>query len=336
MKTPCFTIALLCLLVVPLSGQTTNQTSPQEQMRVWLDSNAPTQRRLEAMFTFIGGNEGSAALRQNYEANPKAVSDALVFSFVHGNAGHQTAAFYFTIGLQDRTAYSQMVEPALRSPNREARGMAMGAAAFFQDRSELVVSALLTELRSTNSPSNLREACSAAAKLEVQEAIEPMADLVANSSLARARGVAEALARYPSLPADVLKRLEAARARFEHDQAEADKRPKTAMQEALEKERKANFIPSEFELLLKALDKIKEKAQLPSPADATQPAKAAKKAGKPTMDGKTSPTNSLATQTDSPTSPARSSGAGGKNLLLFLGLASLAVIAWFLLKGRGQ
>lgn len=336
MKTPYLTIGLLCLLAARLSGQTTNQPSPQEQVRVWLDANASTERRLEAMFNFIGGNEGDAALRQSYEANPKAVSDALVFSFVNGNAGHQTAAFYFTIGLQDRTAYSRMVEPALRSPNREARGMAMGAAAFFQDRSELVVSALLTELRSTNSPSNLREACSAAAKLEIQEAIEPMADLMANSSLAKARGVAEALARYPSLPADVLKRLELARTRFEREQAEANKRPKTPMQEALEKERKANGTPSEFDLLFKALDKVKEKAQLSPPADAKQPTKAAKKDGKTTGDAKASPTSSPATQTASPTSEATSGGANRSNWLMVLGLVSLAVIAWFLLKGRGQ
>lgn len=338
MKTLLLSITLLWLLVTPLSGQTTNQPSPQEQTRVWLDSNAPTQRRLEMFFIFTHGNEGEAALRSSYAANPKAVSDALVFSFDHGHAGHQCLALYLSNGLQDRTAYSRMVEPALRSSDHEVRRSALGVAAFFDDRSEAVVSAALAELRSTNSSSNHDLAGAVAAKWQLQEAIEPLIDSVANSSLGWARTAAESLARYPSLPAGVLTRLEAARTRFEREQAEEDKRPKTATREWLEKERKANGTPTEFELLFKALDKAKEKALLP-PAPSMEPSKTVKetrKSGKSAVDGKNPPLGSPLVEKASPASSANPSGTGRSNLLLFLGLASVAVIAWFLLKGRAR
>lgn len=336
MKTLPLSITLLCVLVAPLSGQTTNQPSAQEQIRVWLNANAPTQSRLDASSIFTHGNESEAALRHSYAANPKAVSDALVFSFEHGNAGHQCLALYLSNGLQDRTSYSRMVEPALRSPNYEVRSMAMGAAGFFEDRSELIVSALLAELRSTNSPSNLDTACGVASRLQLQEAIEPLADLVTNSSLGWARLAAESLSRYPSLPAGVLTRLEAARSRFGREQEEADKRPKTPTQEWLEKQRKANGTPSEFELLFKALDKAKEKAQLPLPPgmEPTKVPEETKKRRKSAEGGKAASAETPAIHKESASSATHSAGNGRSSLLTFIGLVSLSVVAWVLLKSR--
>lgn len=148
--------------------------------------------------------------------------------------------------------------------------------------------------------------------------------------------MAESLAFYPSLPAGVLPRLDAARSRFEREQAEADRRPKTPTQEWLEKQRKANATPSEYELLFKALDKAKEKALLP-PVPVVEPSKApkdTKKTVKSAVDGKTSPTNSPAARNESAASAASAGGTGQSGLLVFFGLAALAVIAWFLLKGR--
>ncbi len=329
-------VVLLCLLGVRLSGQPTDLPPLQDQLAIWLNPGAATQSRLDAFAALTKRNEFQGVSLQSYAVNPKAVTDSLVFSFEHGQSGHQCFALMLAVWVQDRACYSTMIEPALRSSDREVRGFAMGAAEFFNDRSEVVVSALLAELRTTNLLSNLQKACLISAKLEVKEAIEPMADLVANSSLGRARGAAEALAHYPSLPAHILARMEVARTRFERAQSEANKRPQTPTQEWLEKQRLSNGTPSEVELLLKALDKVKEKAQLPPPADAKHPetTKATKKAGKSSVDWKTAPSGSQIAEKDS-TAPTTKSGETSRNsLLVFLGLVSLGVIAWFLLKGR--
>lgn len=338
MKTLSIAIALLCLLAASLSGQPANQPLLQDQLETWLNSQTPRQSRLDTFIALIRRTELQGAMLERYAVNPKAVSDALVFTFGHGDAGHQGLALQWAVGVQDRASYSRMIEPALHSPNPEVRSIAMGAAGFFKDKSEVVVLGLLAELRSTNSPSNLDTACAVAAMLQLQEAIEPMADLVANSSLGRARGVAESLAGYPSLPASVITRLEAARTRFEREQAEADKRPKTPTQEWLEKQRKDNSTPSEFELLFKALALANEKALLPPPARIEQ-AKDSTTAKQPkigTVEGKTSPAIVPATQTASPVSTPNSGTAGRNGLLLLLALASVAVIAWILLRGGGR
>lgn len=323
-------MTLVCALMVPLMGQTTSQPPPQEHVRVWLDANAPTERRLEAMFNF-SGNESVVALRQIYEADPKAVSDALVFSLLNGNAGHQCQALFWGFGLQDRTSYSQMIGPALRSPDYEVRGSALSSARFFDDRSELVVSSIVAEIGSTNL-SNARDAASQlAVKWNLPEAIEPLLSLVTHTNVTWASMAAGSLSAYAYLPPETLPKLEAALARAEYKATNMVRYTNMALNPP---QSHAWAVDG----LVVALRKAKEKALLPPSAriEQAKDSTAAKHLRIGTVEGKTSPSRSPAAQTASPVSTPSSGTAGRNSLLVLLGLASVAVIAWILLRGGGR
>lgn len=325
-------IVLLCLLVVKAVSRLSAQPQVHEKMTVWLNPQANQKSRVDAFLAIATSGETWGELTKRYASNSEAVSDALILAFEQSEkAGGQPHALYYMMVVGDRASYSQVVERALSSSVNEVRGNAFSAAAVFGDRSGLMVSALVSEIRNTNAPPNFSLACRASAKLQLEEAIEPLTDVVAHSGLGRASTAVNALAEYPSLPAQALTRLDAARTRFEREQSEANKRPKTAFQLSM-----TNPGLSEFEFLFKALDKVKEKALLPPPPgmEAPKARNPGKKTEKAPVVGKAAPTGRPVTEKDSAIPAAKSGGAGRSSLLVFLGLASIAVIAWFLLKGR--
>ncbi len=331
MKTFSSFITLLCLLAVLLSGQTVTEPPLQEQMGVWLNPKAAAQSRLDTFIALIRRNEFQGALLQSHATKPKAVSDALTFSFENGQPSHQYFALYWTLGVQDRSCYSRMIEPALRSPSHEMRSLALGTALHFDDRSELVVSSIVAEIGSTNLSNARGTASQLAVKWNLTEAIEPLLSLVTHTNVTWASLAAGSLSAYAYLPPDALPKLEAALARAEFKATNMVRYTNTAL------------IPPQSHAwavdgLVVALRKAKEKAQTPPPPG-MEPSKtpsATKKPRTSAVDGKTAPTGSPVAEKDSPTSTASSGGTGQNNLLLLLGLASIAVIAWFLLKGRGH
>lgn len=330
MKTLLKILGLLILLSGRLSGQPNHPVPLREQIGIWLNPSSPTQTRLNSFLELFSRNEFQAALLQSHATKRKAVTEALVFSFDHGHFGHQCAALQLGVWVQDRSCYSRMIEPALQSPNHEVRSIALGAAVFFDDRSEVVVSGIVTEIGNTNLITARGTASQLAVKWNLPEAVEPLLNLVTHTNVTWAGSAAGSLAAYQQLPADALPKLEAALARAEFKATNMVRYTNTTL------------FPGQpvshawaVDGLVTALRKAKDKAQLPPSPDMGQARTvyAAKKTAKSTVGGKASPAASPAAQTNSPTSAAKPVETGRTSLLVLLGLASLAVTAWFLVKG---
>lgn len=173
---------------------------PQQSLSDFLDPQKSAEQRTSSLTKLIRDEEGVRILTNAAGTRDYSVTSAMSVLFESATPATRALVMHAVVQSRDQKSYSVLRPKALRDDDSQVRASTFGASAVFADHTQEVIDAVVKEIKEAQAGSALAAASQLGARFEVNEAIDPLLELLKNGSLGSRELAAQTLAAYSKLP----------------------------------------------------------------------------------------------------------------------------------------